>query len=94
VVRVGFPPDNDAAGWDVARLAGTPVLDNPAGGVVFFADPPLGYDVHLVNQLLGDPARRWSVVAVGVPDPTWRFVVGVDGTVDTGLLAEPVHMRL
>jgi hypothetical protein len=31
-------------------------------------------------------------VSVGAPNATWRFTVRLDGTVDTGLLAEPVRL--
>lgn len=93
VVRVGFPPDPDFAGWDVPRLVAAPVMDDPYGGVALFADQPLGRDLDLVNRLLGEPTRRWVVVTVGAEYPTWRLTVGVDGTVDTGLLAEPVRLR-
>lgn len=112
VVRVGFPPDPDFAGWDVSRLVeAAPVLDEMSGGILLLADRPVGRDLHRVDRLLSEPARRWSVVAVGAGGgdtagaeglassllapggPTWRFVVGADGTVDTGLLAEPVRLR-
>ncbi|MDW5323205.1 hypothetical protein [Plantactinospora sp. KLBMP9567] len=94
VIRVRFPHDPDFAGWNVSRLAeAASVLDEPEGGILFFADRPLGRDLYQVDRLLSEPARRWSVVAVGADDATWRFTVGMDGTVDTGLLAEPVRLR-
>jgi hypothetical protein len=94
VIRVGFEPDPDFLGLDVSRLAeAAPALEDPAGGVLLFADRPAGRDLYQVNRLLAGPERRWAVVAVGADDATWRFTVGIDGTVDTGLLAEPVRPR-
>ncbi|GGK95893.1 hypothetical protein [Mangrovihabitans endophyticus] len=94
VIRVGFPHDPDFCGWDVSRLvAAAPVLDVPEGGIVLFAAPPAGRDLYLVDRLLREPVRRWSVVAVGAGDATWRFTVRADGTAETGLLAEPVRLR-
>ncbi len=85
VIRVGFPPDPGFAGWNVARPAeAAPALENPAGGILFLADRPTGRDLHQVDR------RRWTVVAVGAQDATWRFTVGADGTMDTGLVAAPV----
>ncbi|MGA3524422.1 hypothetical protein [Melissospora conviva] len=95
VIRVGFEPDPDFTGLDVARLIEVAAtLDGPEpGAVLLFAGQPLGRDLHQVDRLLGEPARRWSVVAVDAAEATWRFVVGVDGTVDTGLLDEHVRLR-
>ncbi len=88
VVRVGFAPDPGFAGWDVARPAeAAPALEDPAGGILFFTDRPAGRDLHHVDR------RRWTVVAVGADDATWRFTVGADGTMDTGLVAEPVLLH-
>ncbi|MFG1777016.1 hypothetical protein ACGFIR_21620 [Micromonospora sp. NPDC049051] len=94
VVRVGFEPEPDFAGLDVSRLVeAVPVLDAPEGGVLLFAGPPAGRDAYQVERLLAEPVRRWSVVAVGAEDATWRFTIGMDGTVDTGILADPVRLR-
>jgi len=94
VVRVGFPPDSDYAGWDVTRLAeAAPVLSDGGGGILLFAYQPLGRDLYQAERLLAEPARRWSVVAFGAEDATWRITVRMDGTADTGLLAEPVRLR-
>lgn len=94
VVRVGFPHDTDFTGWGVSRLVeAANVLDDPVGGIVLLAEPPAGRDVYQVERLLGDPARRWTVVVPGADNPTWRFTVRMDGTVDTGLLAAPVLLR-
>ncbi|MEV6301354.1 hypothetical protein AB0M02_18235 [Actinoplanes sp. NPDC051861] len=94
VVRVGFEPDPDFSGWDVSRLAeAAPVLDAPDGGVLLFAGRPQGRDLYQVDRLLAEPVRRWSVVAVGAENAAWRFTLRLDGTVDTGLFAEPVHLR-
>ncbi|MFF5055233.1 hypothetical protein ACFY1S_18830 [Micromonospora sp. NPDC000663] len=94
VIRVGFEPDHDFTGLDVSRLveAGQ-ALNDPQGGVLVFADPPVGRDVYQVDRLLAEPVRRWSVVAVGMDGATWRFTVGMDGTIDTGILAEQVRLR-
>lgn len=111
VIRVGFPADADFSGWDVPQLAeAAPALDDPAGGIVLFADRPAGRDLHLVDRLLSEPVRRWTVVAVGADgartagvarpagsllapvEATWRLTMNLDGTVDTGLLAEPVRL--
>ncbi|MDG4834710.1 hypothetical protein O7627_36180 [Solwaraspora sp. WMMD1047] len=94
VIRVGFAPDPDFAGVDVSRLVEVaPVLDDPAGGILLFADRPAGRDQYQVDRLLAEPVRRWTVVAVDVDAATWRFTVGVDGAVDTGLFTEPVRLR-
>ncbi|WP_433389172.1 hypothetical protein [Micromonospora sp. KLBMP9576] len=94
VVRVGFEPDRDFAGLHVARLVeATPVLNDPEGGVLLFADPPAGHDAYLLDQLLADPVPRWAVVAVGVEHATWRFTVGMDGTIDANILPDPVRLR-
>jgi hypothetical protein len=94
VIRVGFPPEVGFTGWDVSRLAvAVGVLDeSPDGGILFFAERPLGRDLYQVETLLGEPGRRWSAVAVNADDATWRFTVRADGTVDTGLLAEAVRL--
>jgi hypothetical protein len=94
VIRVGFPSDPGFTGWDVSRLSvAVGVLDeSPDGGVLFFAERPLGRDLYQVEKLLSEPDRRWSVVAVNAGEATWRFTVRVDGTVDTGLLAETVRL--
>ncbi|MFD0518506.1 hypothetical protein [Paractinoplanes durhamensis] len=94
VIRVGFPPDPDFGGWDVSRLVEvTPVLEEAERGILIFADRPLGRDVYQVERLLAEPVRRWTVVAVGPGDATWRFTVRPDGTVETGLLRDPVRLR-
>jgi hypothetical protein len=94
VIRVGFEPDPDFAGVDVPRLAdATPMLDDPAGGVLLFADRLEWGDLHQVNRLLAGSAQRWAVVAAGADDATWRFTVDMSGTIDTGLLAELVRPR-
>jgi hypothetical protein len=91
-IRVGFPPDSDFAGWDVDRLAEAAAeLDDPYGGILLFADRPQGRDAYQVERLLTEPARRWTVVAVDGTDPAWRLTVGVDGSIDTGMLAEPAR---
>jgi hypothetical protein len=84
VIRVGFDPDPDFAGWDVTRLAEvTAVLEQDAG-IVLLADPPLGRDTYQVERLLAD--GRWTVVAVGADNATWRFTMNTDGSLDTGLV--------
>lgn len=89
VIRVGFEPDPEFAGWDVARLAeAAPVLDDPDGGVLLFADRP----GPQADRLLAE-SPWWAVVAVGADAPAWRFTVDPSGTIDTGLLAEPVRPR-
>ena len=94
VIRVGFEPDPDFVGLDVSRLVEAALaLEDPEGGVLLFADRPAGRDLHQVNRLIAEPQRRWAVVAVGADDATWRFTVDIDGTIDTGLLAEPVRPR-
>lgn len=94
VIRVGFEPDADFHGWDVARLVEAgPALEGTEGGIVLFAAPPQGRDLYLVDRLLADPARRWPVVAVHGENATWRFTVGTDGRIDTGLFAEPLLLR-
>ncbi|GIF19602.1 hypothetical protein BJ973_006647 [Actinoplanes tereljensis] len=91
-IRVGFPPDSDFNGWDVARLVEAAAeLDDPYGGVLLFAEQPHGRDAYQVERLLAEPARRWTVVVVGAVEATWRLTVGVDGTLDTGMLAEPAR---
>jgi hypothetical protein len=94
VIRVGFEPDPDFTGWDVSRLAdAAPALDGPDGGVVLLAGRPAGRDLYQVDRLLAEPARRWVVVAADAENATWRFTVRTDGTVDTGLFAEPLSLR-
>jgi hypothetical protein len=94
VIRVGFEPDPDFAGVDVSRLAeAAPVLNDPEGGVLLFADRPERRDLYQVNRLLAESAQRWAVVAAGADDATWRFTVDMSGTIDTGLLAELVRPR-
>lgn len=95
VVRVGFEPDPGFAGPSVPHLSDVAgLLDDGEGGVLFFAGPPNGADLRLVRALAADPARRWTTVVAGATEASWRFVVGMDGLVDTGLLAEPVHLRV
>jgi hypothetical protein len=94
VVRVGFEPDPDNACVDVSRLAeAAPVLNDPEGGVLMFADPPERRDLYQVTRLLAEPARRWAVVAAGADEATWRFTVNTSGTIDTGILGELVRPR-
>lgn len=94
VIRVGFEPDADFHGWDVTRLVeAAQVLAGPEGGVVLFAALPQGRDLYLVDRLLEEPARRWPVVSVHGENATWRFTVGTDGRIDTGLFAEPLLLR-
>ncbi|GAA1625593.1 hypothetical protein [Actinoplanes couchii] len=94
VIRVGFEPDQDFTGWDVSRLVeAAQVLDAPEGGIVLFAAPPQGRDLYLVDRLLEEPVRRWTVVSVHGENATWRFTVSTDGKVDTGLFKEPLLLR-
>ncbi|GLY02356.1 hypothetical protein [Actinoplanes sp. NBRC 101535] len=94
VVRVGFEPDPGFTGLDVGRLAEAgPLLTGMDAGVLLFAVPPQRRDRYQVDLLLAERVRRWSVVTAGPADPVWRFVVGMDGSVDTGLLAQPVRLR-
>ena len=94
VIRVGLEPDPHFAGWDVSRLAeAAPVLDEPEGGVLLLAERPQWGDLYSVNRLLAEPARRWAVVTAGADDASWRFLVDMSGTIDTGLLAETVRPR-
>jgi hypothetical protein len=94
VIRVGFEPDPDFAGVDVARLAeAAPLLSDPEGGVLLFAGPPERRDLYQVNRLLAESAHRWAVVVIGADDATWRFTLDMSGTIDTGLLAEVVRPR-
>jgi hypothetical protein len=56
VIRVGFEPDPDFAGLDLAHLAEAgPALDVAEGGVLLFADPPGGRDLYQVDRLLTEP---------------------------------------
>lgn len=95
VIRVGLPPDRGFTGTDVSRPAEAgPVLDDGYGGILLFGDRPRGGDAEQVRRLLDEVPQRWVVAVAGAEHPAWRFTVRPDGSIDTGLFAEPVSLRV
>ena len=98
VVRVGFRSGvADVAGATEAKtlLDAEAALAADGEGVLLLAGLPSGRDRERVYRLADEPGGRWSVIVVGrVEHPRWRLRVDSAGTVDTGLLDEPVAHRL
>lgn len=98
VVRVGFPPDTEPPPPGTIEAITLPdvepTLASELAGVLVLSEAPAGRDAERLRALDADPDRHWSVVVVGIAEqPRWRFTVGADGAVRTGLLDEPVIMR-
>jgi hypothetical protein len=100
VLRIGFggsgseglPGAEHAASIDTATA--TEILDEAEAGVLLLGQTPGGRDLARVVALAVSPEARWSVVVVGSPKTaSWRLVADASGTLDTGLLGEPVRLH-
>jgi hypothetical protein len=89
VVQIGFPTEESLA--SLAEAASD--LNDPDGGVLVLAEPPRNRDLEYVTWLAGERHRGWSIVVLGADDAGWRLTVDAAGTVETGLLDEPVRLR-
>jgi hypothetical protein len=89
VIQVGFASDESLAG--LAEAASS--LNNPEGGVLMLAEAPQNRDLEYVTWLAGERHRGWSIVVLGADDARWRLTVDAAGTVESGLLDEPVRLR-
>jgi hypothetical protein len=98
VLRIGFGSsgDEDQPGVEQASDldAATEVLDEAEAGVLLLGQAPGGRDLARVVALAALPDGRWSVVVVGAPKTaSWRLVADASGTLDTGLLGQPVRLH-
>jgi hypothetical protein len=89
VVQVGFPSDESVV--SLAEAASS--LNDPGGGVLILAEPPRNRDLEYVTWLAEERHRGWSIVVLGADDARWRLTVDASGTVESGLLDEPVRLR-
>jgi hypothetical protein len=89
VIRVGFASEES-----LANLAGAASsLNDPDGGVLMLAEPPQNRDLEYVTWLARERHRGWSIVVLRADDARWRLTVDPSGSVETGLLDEPVRLR-
>ncbi|MEZ0114769.1 hypothetical protein ABH920_008804 [Catenulispora sp. EB89] len=97
VLRIGFgsageelPGVEDAPSIEAAAAT----LDESDGGVLVLAHAPSGREPERVGALAGAADGRWSVLVLGSPkNASWRLVADAAGTLDTGLLGEPVRLH-
>ncbi|MEY9863195.1 hypothetical protein ABH935_008844 [Catenulispora sp. GAS73] len=97
VLRIGFgstaeelPGVEDAPSIEAAAAT----LDESDGGVLVLAHAPTGREPERVSALAGATDGRWSVLVLGTPkNASWRLVADAAGTLDTGLLGEPVRLH-
>jgi hypothetical protein len=97
VLRIGFgsgaedlPGVEDAPSLEAAA----PTLEETDGGVLVLAHAPSGREPERVALLAGAADSRWSVLVLGSPkNAGWRLVADAAGTLDTGLLNEPVRLH-
>jgi hypothetical protein len=89
VVQVGFASEESLAGLADAASA----LNDPDGGVLVLAETPRNRDLEYITWLAGERHRGWSIVILGADDARWRLTVDGSGTVESGLLDEPVRLR-
>lgn len=97
VLRIGFgsggeelPGVEDAPSIEAAAAT----LDETDGGVLILAHAPSGRDPERASTLAGAADGRWSVLVLGSPkNASWRLVADASGTLDTGLLSEPVRLH-
>ena len=97
VLRVGFgaggeelPGVEDAPSIEAAAAT----LEETDGGVLVLAHAPSGREPERVGALLAAADGRWSVLVLGSPkNASWRLVADAAGTLDTGLLSEPVRLH-
>ena len=74
--------------------AAAATLDEADGGVLVLAHAPSGRDPERAGALAGAADGRWSVLVLGSPkNASWRLVADASGTLDTGLLNEPVRLH-
>jgi hypothetical protein len=97
VLRIGFGSNaEDLPGVEDAPSieAASATLDETDAGVLVLAHAPGGREPERVTALAGAGDGRWSVLVLGSPkNAGWRLVAASDGTLDTGLLAEPVRLH-
>lgn len=63
-----------------------------AVGVLILASAPSGQEAAWVQELVGQPHAPWVVVVLGQSrQDRWRFTVGRDGQLDTGVLGMTVY---
>jgi hypothetical protein len=97
VLRIGFgsggeelPGVEDAPSIEAAAAT----LDESDGGVLVLAHAPSGREPERISALAGAADGRWSVLVLGSPkNASWRLVADPAGTLDTGLLGEPVRLH-
>ncbi|MBS2534856.1 hypothetical protein KGQ20_18970 [Catenulispora sp. NF23] len=74
--------------------AAAAILDEADGGVLVLARAPGGREPERISTLAGTADGRWSVVVLGsLKNASWRLVADAAGTLDTGLLGEPVRLH-
>jgi hypothetical protein len=89
VIQVGFASDESLVSLSDAADA----LNDPDGGVLVLAEPPQNRDLEYITWLAGERHRGWSIVVLGAEEARWRLTVDASGTVESGLLDEPVRLR-
>ena len=97
VLRIGFgsggedlPGVEDAPSLEAAAAT----LDESDGGVLILSHAPSGREPERIGALAGAADGRWSVLVLGSPkNASWRLVADAAGTLDTGLLSEPVRLH-
>jgi hypothetical protein len=69
------------------------LTQSPQGvGVLLLASAPSGREAAWVQELVTQPHAPWVVVVLGQSrQDRWRFTVGRDGRLDTGVLGMTVH---
>ncbi|MEY9913189.1 hypothetical protein ABIA35_009456 [Catenulispora sp. MAP12-49] len=97
VLRIGFGSGaEDLPGVEDAPTieAAAATLEENDGGVLVLAHAPSGREPERVGALAGAGDGRWSVLVLGSPkNAGWRLVADAAGTLDTGLLNEPVRLH-
>ena len=87
VGSVGWSGGGSVAGVLRGGAAGS---DTP--GVLVLASPARGNELEQIQALAGRPDAGWAVVFSGrVPAARWRFTLGSDGKLDTGVLGITVQ---
>jgi LysM repeat protein len=88
--------DGAAAGWagggSVASVLRSGASSSGAPGVLILGNGVRGPEMEQIQALAGRPDAGWAVVLAGpVPAARWRFTLGSDGRLDTGVLGITVR---
>jgi hypothetical protein len=74
-------------------LRGTSAAGDSVPGVLVFGAGARGSELEQIQALAGRPDAGWAVVFVGrAPGARWRFTLGSDGRLDTGVLGLRVRV--